>query len=625
MPRRLSALKDSHIERRLFRGRVFAVWIGITFLIFLLLIRLAYLQIYEHKVYTTLAKQNLLNLLPAEPNRGLIYDRNGVLLADNHPFFNLVVTPNRVPDLKSTLVDLQKIVPISGEDIQQFNRQLTLQRRFAPLVLHTKLSEEEVARFSVEQYHFPGVTIQAQMIRSYPLGAAFAQVIGYVGRINAKELAEVDPSNYSATNFIGKIGVEKSYETALHGNVGYQQAETDATGKIIRVMNDIPPIPGNNLYLTIDSRLQMAAEQILGEQRGAIVAINPQNGEVLALVSNPSYDPNLFVTGISKKDYQQLSNAPNQPLYNRALHGRYPPGSTIKPFFAIGGLASNTITPDYTIFDPGYFQLKNSEHLFRDMLRTGHGSVDLARAIQVSCDTYFYNLADKLGINYMDEILNQFGFGKPTGIDLSDEVSGLVPSPEWKKRVQHKPWYAGDTLITGIGQGFMLVTPLQLATAVSIIAMHGQHFQPHLLLKEYTPQGKVNLAKSTLQPPVVLDDKNWDLVIDAMQNVAKAPGGTAYRFFNNAPYTLAGKTGTAQVFSLKKNQQDKAALLPENLRDNSLFIAFAPVDHPQIAIAVMLQHSITPAASVARQVLDAYFKKDENLGLVKPNKPKEEE
>lgn len=612
MSKHFSTLKNSHLERKLFRNRVFVVWIGIAFLIALLLIRLAYLQLYAHKVYTTLAKQNLLNLLPAEPNRGLIYDRNGVLLADNHPVFNLVVIPNRVPDLKSTLVDLQKIIPISGDDIQQFNRQLTLQRRFAPLVLHTKLSEEEVARFSVEQYHFSGVSIQAQMIRSYPLGAALAQVVGYVGRINAKELAEVDTGNYSATNFIGKVGIEKSYETVLHGNVGYQQAETDASGKILRVLNYAPPIPGNNLYLTIDSNLQTAAEQILGAQRGAIVAINPQNGEVLALVSNPSYDPNLFVTGISKKDYQQLANAPDQPLYNRALQGRYPPGSTIKPFFGIEGLASNIITPDYTIFDPGYFKLKNNEHLFRDMLRTGHGSVNLARAIQVSCDTYFYNLADKLGIDHMDEILNQFGFGKPTGIDLNDEVSGLVPSPEWKKRVQHKPWYAGDTLITGIGQGFMLVTPLQLATAVAIIAMHGQHFQPHLLLTDLTPNGQVNSAKPTILPLVELNEKNWDLVIKGMQNVAKAPGGTAYRFFYNSPYTLAGKTGTAQVFSLKKNQQDKTAMLPENLRDNSLFIAFAPVDHPQIAIAVMLQHSITPAASVARQVLDAYFLKQKD-------------
>lgn len=607
MPTRLSPLKNPHHERQLFRQRIFAVGIGIGFLILLLMVRLAYLQIYEHRVYTTLAKQNLLNLLPAEPNRGLIYDRNGVLLADNRPVFNLVITPNRVPDLKTTLGDLQKIIPITGEDVQQFNRQLTMQRRFAPLVLHTKLTEEQVARFSVEQYHFPGVSIQAQMIRSYPLGAGFGEVVGFVGRINAKELAQVDGSNYSATNFIGKTGIEKFYETLLHGEVGFQQAETDATGKIIRIVDDTPPTPGHNLYLTIDSRLQLAAKQILGSQRGAIVAINPQNGEVLAFISNPSYDPNLFVTGISKKDYQQLSTAPNQPLYNRALHGRYPPGSTVKPLMALEGLTSGVVTPEFTIFDPGWFKLKNSDHPFHDAVRTGHGSVNLARAIQVSCDTYFYTLAAKLGIDRIDTILKAFGYGQLTGIDLDNEVSGLVPSPEWKTRTQHKSWYAGDTLITGIGQGFMLVTPLQMANVAVTLAMRGKRLQPHVLLKNIEPNGTINTVNPIPLDPITLNDKDWDLVLAAMQNVVKGPGGTAYKYFYNAPYPIAGKTGTAQVFSLKKNQQDKAALLPEKLRDNSLFIAFAPVDQPKIAIAVMLQHSITPAASIARQVLDAYL------------------
>lgn len=607
MPRRIGTIKDPHSERKLFARRVIAISIAIIILALLLVARLAYLQIFQQHFYTTLARQNLLNVLPDDPNRGLIYDRNGVLLAENIPVYNLVLTPNRSPNLKTTLTELQKIVPISDNDIQQFYRQLKLQRRFAPLVLHNQLTEEQVASFSVQQYRFPGVSIQTQLIRHYPLGAAFAPVVGYVSRINAKELAQVDPGNYSATNFIGKTGIEKSYESFLHGTVGYQQAEMDADGKIIRVLENIPPVPGHNLYLSIDSQLQLAIVKILGDQRGAIVVINPQNGEVLAFVSNPSYDPNLFVTGINKTDYQQLSTSKNQPLYNRALHGMFPPGSTVKPFLSIEALASNTITPDYTIFDPGFYKLKDSSHIYHDAHRGGHGSVNLARAIQVSCDTYFYNLALKMGIDRIDTGLSAFGFGQQTGIDLGDEAKGLVPSPVWKERVHHTPWYPGDTLITGIGQGFMLATPLQLAEGVATLAMRGIRLQPHVLLKSQAPGGVVTPLKPVVLTPVQLNDNIWNVVLGGMQNVAKAPGGTAYRYFHDAPYTLAGKTGTAQVFSLKKNQQDKAYNLPENLRDNSLFIAFAPVDQPRIAVAVMLQNSTTLAAGVARQVLDAYL------------------
>lgn len=608
MPKRLAFFKDPHTERKLFKNRLVVISLVIIFLTGMLLARLAYLQLNQHRLYTTLARQNLLNLLPADPNRGLIFDRNGVLLAENIPVFNLVVTPNRVTNISTTLNELMKIIPISAEDLQQFYKQLSLKRRFAALVLHNKLTEEEVARFAVQQYRFPGVSIQTQMIRHYPLGASFAHVIGYVGRINAKELAEVDPGNYSATNFIGKTGIEKSYETLLHGIVGSQQAETDANGKIIRILDNTPAVSGNNLYLTIDSKLQLAVEKIIGDQRGAIVAIDPNNGEVLAFVSNPSYDPNAFVTGISKKDYQELANNPDQPLYNRVLKGRYPPGSTVKPFIALEGLASGIVAPDFTLYDPGWFQLKNSSHLFRDAVRTGHGSVNLARAIQVSCDTYFYSLATKLGIDRIDDILTRFGFGQPTRIDLAEEATGLVPSPTWKLKTQNKSWYAGDTVITGIGQGFLLTTPLQLARATAALAMHGQPFQPHLLLKSVGSRNQVKLPYLKPLPPIPLASKDWELVVKAMGNVAKAPGGTAYKFFYNVPYTLAGKTGTAQVFSLKKNQQDKANILPEKLRDNSLFIAFAPLEKPRIALAVELQHSTTAAASLARQVLDTYLR-----------------
>ncbi len=602
-------LKNPHYERKLFTRRIVVIAVGIGLLMLLLLGRFAYLQLYQERLYTTLAHHNLLNLLPAEPNRGLIYDRNGVLLAENQPVYGLVVTPNQVHDLANTLAELGKILPITKDDLQQFNRQLKLQRRFAPILLHSQLLEKEVAIFSVQQYRFPGVAIKAQLIRHYPLGAALAQVVGYVGRINADELENVDPGNYSVTNFIGKTGVEQSYEGVLHGTVGYQQAETDATGKVIRIMKYQAPIAGDSLYLTIDSRLQQQAEQILGPQRGAIVAINPQNGEILALVSNPSFDPNLFVTGISKTDYQKLANAPTKPLFNRALRGLFPPGSTVKPYMALEGLASGTITPEYTIYDPGFYKLKNSTHLYHDKVRTGHGSVNLARAIPVSCDTYFYNLAFKLGIDHIDTIMGKFGYGQPTGIDLNGELPGLIPSPEWKKRVQGKSWYPGDTLITGIGQGFMLVTPLQLAAGTAALAMRGERIQPHVLLRSQAANAPTIAVKKKVLPSVVLDEKIWDLILTAMQKVTKSPEGTAYRYFHDAPYTVAGKTGTAQVFSLKQNQKYNAAMLPEKLRDNSLFTAFAPAENPRIAIAVVLQNSSITASNIARQVLDAYLLK----------------
>jgi penicillin-binding protein 2 len=604
----LHTLKNTNTERQLFQRRVIALIAGVFILAILLIARLAYLQISQHHFYTTLARQNLLNLLPDDPNRGLIYDRNGVLLAENVPVFNLVVTPNRVSDLKTTLAELQKLLPITLDDLQQFHKQFSLQRRFAPVVLHTRLTEEEVARFSVNQYRFPGVAIQTEMVRHYPLGAAMAQVVGYVGRINAKELAAVDPSNYSATNFIGKTGVEKYYETQLHGTVGYLQAETDATGKVVRTLNATPPVPGNNLYLTIDSRLQLAVEQILGDARGAVVIIDPQTGDLLAMVSNPSYDPNLFVTGIDKQDYEALENAPGQPLYNRALRGRYAPGSTIKPFIALGGLASGVVTPDYTIFDPGWFKLKTSSHIYHDWRHMGHGTVNVIKAIAESCDTYFYNLAFKMGIERIGGILQQFGFGQPTGVDLYNEASGLVPSPDWKQRVLHTAWYPGDTLITGIGQGFLLATPLQLASAVATLAMRGEHLQPHVLLRSQASDGSITRVPVKLLPPVTLDKAVWNTVIAGMQNVVSAPDGTAYHFFQGVTYSLAAKTGTAQVFSLKGNEKDNSAILPENLRDNSLFVAFAPIQNPRIAIVVVLPHSTVSAAVIARQIMDVYFK-----------------
>lgn len=610
MPRHCaSLLKDPRREKFLFNQRVFYMTIGIGLLVLLLIIRLIYLQISQHQRYTTLARQNQLNVSPIVPNRGLIYDRNGILLAENVPVYNLVVTPSRVNDLQETIAELKKILPISDNELHQFKRQLKLHRQFEAIPLRIKLTEEEVAHFAVDQYRFPGVAIQAEMIRHYPFGDIFAPVIGYVGRINAKELATVDPGNYSATNFIGKIGVEKFYENKLHGTVGIQQAESDVHGQVIRVLNNTPPVSGDNLYLTIDSKLQEAAKKALAKQRGAVVAIDPSNGEVLALVSNPTYDPNLFVNGISKDDFKALQENKDEPLYNRALRGRFAPGSTVKPFIGLEGLTSGVLTPEYTVYDPGWFQLKGSSRIYHGYHRLSHGNVSLIKAIQVSSDVYFYNAALKLGIERLNDALLKFGFGKPTGIDLPDEASGVVPSPVWKKKHQGTSWYPGDTLISGIGQGFTLATPLQLAVGAAGLAMHGQRWQPHVLLNSQGANGVKTETNAVELPAVNATDRQWQVILTGMRAVVAEAGGTAQPYFRNVTYTVAGKTGTAQVFSLKKNQRYNSNMLPQRLRDNSLFICFAPTDKPRIALGIIVQNGAIPAAQVAREILDFYFMK----------------
>lgn len=620
MTSRFLAIKDPGQERALFRRRVFLIATLIGICAVLLIVRLAYLQIYQQTIYTTLAHQNLLNLSPQEPNRGLIYDRNGVLLAENLPVYALMVTPSHVVNLQETLSNLRKIITIDDDDLQQFRRQLKMHRHYQPILLRSRLTEEEVARFSVEQYHFPGVEVRAEMIRHYPMGDAFAPIVGFVGRINQRELSTLDPTNYSATNFVGKTGVEKHYENLLHGTVGYQEQETDAAGQIVRIADGKAPISGQNLYLTIDSRLQLAAQEALTNQAGAVVAIDPRNGEVLAFVSAPSFDPNLFVNGISKKDYQALQQADGQPLYNRALQGQYPPGSTIKPYSALEGLLSGTVTPSYSIYDPGWFQIPGNSRIYHNYHHLSHGTVNIAKAIMVSSDVYFYNLAMKMGIARLNDIMKRFGFGQQTGIDLDGEFKGVAPSPEWKKRSYGKPWYPGDTLTTGIGQGFVLETPLQLANGVTKIANRGQSWVPHVLLKTQAEgDDTFTLIKPVPAAPIQIDAKIWDLVLGAMHNVAMTPGGTAYQYFYNAAYPVAGKTGTAQVFSLKENQKYNARMIPQKLRDNSLFMAFAPADKPRIAIGVIVQNGTTPAAAVARQLLDFYLLKDKDKTVKSAN------
>ncbi len=603
----INTFKNTHQEHKLFKRRAIAILIGISILTLLLLGRLIYLQVFQHKLYTTLARQNQLSLVPIEPNRGLIYDRNGVLLAENKPTFNLVITPDLVKNIDATIQQLGSFIKIDAEDLKQFGRQRRLHHRFEPVPIRLKLNEEEVAKFSLERYRFPGVAVQAQMIRFYPKGSSFAAIVGYMGRINEKELQSVDPVNYSASNFIGKTGVEKYYEAQLHGTVGYQQIETNVHGQIIRILKQTRPIAGRSITLTIDSNLQKLAQQALGNQKGAIVALDPRNGEVLAFVSNPSFDPNLFVSGIRQHDYEILQNEPGNPLYNRALRGTYHPGSTIKPFISTGALLENVVTPTFTIHDTGEFQINGKGRIYHNFRRHAYGDVNLLKALAVSSDIYFYNLSLRMGINLIYTSLKRFGFGSPTGIDLPDEGSGILPNPQWKEKAYNTPWYGGDTLNCGIGQGFLLVTPTQLAFAVSALAEWGERWKPHVVLSWRKSDETVDFTKPQHLESINLPPDILSFIRTAMQHVVNAPGGTAERFFPGVPYTLAGKTGTAQVYSLKNYEHYDTKTVAAKLRDNSLFIAFAPVEEPSIALAIVIQNSVTPAPQIARKLLDYYL------------------
>lgn len=599
------AIKNHLKEAQLFKARVLSALVLVLIFSVILIARLAYLQIKDHRFYSTLSRHNLLNIIPITPNRGLIFDRNGVLLAKDIPTYTLSIIPKGVKKLRHTIEALNKIIPLTPEQIKQFYKILHQYRAFQPVPLKFKLTDEEVARFYVDQFRLPGVQIQTRMMRYYPLSDVMSDVLGYVGRINPRELQLVNSDNYSIDDDIGKMGIEKYYEPQLHGTMGADEAEIDASGRIVRILKETPAKAGDNLYLTIDSRLQAEAEKALGDESGAIVVIQPQTGEVLALVSEPAYDPNPFVSGLRQQDFQNLLNSPLRPLYNRAIRGQFNAASTIKPFFALAGLDDGVVTPRYRVFDPGWFQIPNTDHVYHDWVHGGHGWVDVTRAIIVSCDIYFYNLAVTMGISRIDEILHNFGYGQFTGIDMPEEVRGLVPSPQWKLGAQGHPWYTGDTVEIGIGQGFLLVTPLQLAQAVAAIANRGQRFKPHLLLKTMQSDGAIiNYAPIGEEPIILQNPKNWDIVIHAMEGVVK-PGGTASSFgWHN--YTVAAKTGTAQVYGRQRDEEHTRTNIPKLLRNNHLFIAFAPVDNPQIAIAVVIEHSAM-ADKMAGEIMTYYF------------------
>lgn len=599
-------IKNQQVEKNLFRQRLYVVIGLMAILSFALLLRLVILQVFQEAHYQTLSLQNKITLVPLPPSRGLIYDRNGVLLAENISVFSLVYHPQAKIPLSQALADIATILPISDNDLAGFKQALRSHRAFQTIPLKLKLTPKEMAHFAVNAYRFPEFSIKPALIRYYPTGKINAHLLGYVGRMNADDFATVDANNYAATNDIGKIGLEHYFETALHGTVGYQKIEIDAKGQPVRILSVHPPIAGENLYLTVDSQLQKTAYQALKNLRGAVIAIDPQTGEVLAFVSHPAYNPNLFVRGISQKNFDALLQNPNRPLYNRAIRGLYPPGSTIKPFMALALLNAGVTTPDTRIFDPGYFTLPNSTHIYHDWLRTGHGWMNLHDAIAQSCDTYFYHFSHLLGIEPIDQMMTTFGFGQLTHIEMSEELAGDIPSPDYKMRRTGAHWYPGDTIISAIGQGLWQVTLIQLDQAVATLAMHGQGMQPHLLLGIAAPQTQTMIPTPAQPlPPIVLQKPEyWDEAIGGMVGVINDPRGTGYHF-GHPPYSVAAKTGTAQVHNLRATD-DPNAWLPENERDNSLFIAFAPVDHPIIAVVVAVEND-AEAPRVARAVMDQYL------------------
>ncbi len=603
--------KSIPLNQHTSRIHYFRLGILAAFLIilsFLLILRLAYLQFSQYKRYATLSLKNQMSIIPIAPSRGIIYDKNGVVLADNIPVYVLEIIPERVKNLADTLKQLKSLLPsINNTDIENFNRAKQQHHAYDPIPLKLKLSQEEVAIFASNQYQFPGVNIKAVFMRYYPLGEISAHLLGYVGRINTQELQSVDAVNYRSTNFIGKSGIEKFYEDQLHGMVGYQQIETDVNGRTLRIISKQAPISGAKLYLTIDARLQQAAYDALRDKRGAVVLMSVHDGDILAMASSPSFNPNLFVNGISSADYATLSNEIDRPLYNRAVRGLYPPASTIKPFVALAGLDKGYIQPSTSVYDPGWYHLPNVKHAYRCWRHTGHGVLNVKRAITVSCDTFFYQLSNKMGITAMEDMLYQFGFGQLSHIDLNEEAPGLIPGPRWKRQAKGLPWYPGDTIITSIGQGFMLASPLQLANATASMSQHGQRYRPHLMSSMIYDHNKIVTFKPKEEYPVLLkNNENWSTVIEAMHAVITNNEGTGYRFGRNAPYSVAAKTGTAQVFSLSQNEKRKYVNIPVTLRDHSLFIAFAPVENPQVAIATLVENDTT-ASQVSRAILNAYF------------------
>lgn len=604
--------KDTAAERRLFQRRAIVMLVFVFLLLAGLVARMYQLQVVEHDIYTTLSDKNRVQVQSVPPPRGLVYDRNHILLAENRPVFSVTVVPERVGGMDATLEQLVSILEVSDDDMERFQRRLREPRRpFQEIPLRYDLTEDEIARLAVHRHELPGVEVEAELVRYYSHSGLTAHALGFVGRINRDELQRIDPVNYAGTNYIGKSGVERFYEELLHGKVGYQHVETNARGRTLRVLERVNPVPGEDLQLHIDLRLQNRAYELLDGRRGAIVAIEPATGGILALASVPGFDANKFVTGISVADYAELRDSKDKPLFNRALRGQYPPGSTLKPMLAIAALDSGAVTRDHTIWDPGYFQFNTSGRRYRDWKRGGHGWVDLTYAMAQSCDVYFYEAAVEMGVDTMHSYLSRFGFGEDATLDVSGALSGLLPSREWKRAMRNEPWYPGDSVNLGIGQGFMLATPLQLATATALIANRGEWVEPRLL-RDILGDRSVEefLPGETHEPLKLKDTSDWEFIADAMAEVMHGAKGTARAVGRGASYRMAGKTGTAQVFSLAEDEEYDADEIRERLRDHAMFVGFAPLKNPQIAVAVIVENGgggSSTAAPVARAMFDAWL------------------
>ena len=611
----MTELRNVEADLSRFRARVLVATLAVLVCFFLVAARLAYLQLVRHEDLLEQAENNRTAIVPVVPNRGLILDRNGIVLASNYSAYTLEVTPSKISNLDQTIEELSQVLDISARDRRRFKKLLEESRSFESLPLRTRLSDEEVAKFAAQRFRFPGVEIKARLFRNYPYGELASHVIGYIGRINPAEKEKLDDSddqaNYRGTEYIGKLGVEQSFEGQLHGTTGVESVETSAGGRAMRKLASSPATPGNTVKLSIDIRLQSLIEELFGERRGALVAMDPKTGEILAFVSKPTFDPNLFVEGIDSENWETLNESPDKPLLNRALRGTYPPGSTYKPFMALAALETGTRTPQQTIYDPGFYMFGN--HRFRDDKEGGHGTVNMYQSIVQSCDTYYYMLANDLGVDTIHEQMQRFGFGELTGVDILGEVRGLLPSTDWKrrayKRADQQKWYAGETISLGIGQGYNNFTVLQLASATATLANDGVKMKPHLVKEvvDILTHAPTATTRESVGE-VIAKASNIAIIKNAMVGVNLE--GTSASAFRGAGYTSGGKTGTAQVIQIKQNEKYVASRTEERFRDHALFTAFAPAEEPRIALAMVVENAgfgSQNAAPIARRVFDYWL------------------
>ncbi|CAM3652674.1 penicillin-binding protein 2 [Vibrio aquimaris] len=622
MLRKRTRFRDYQAEAKLFKSRAIIAFIGIITMVGLLVANLYNIQINQYQDYKTRSNDNRIKIVPIAPNRGLIYDRNGKLLAENRPVFSLEIIPEKIKDMPRTIERLRKYLDITPEQVESFERERRHARRFKSVPILTQLTQDQVAKFSVNQHKFPGVTVNANLKRHYPYGEVLTHVIGYVSRINDKDMKRLSregkEGNYQATRDIGKLGIERYYEDLLHGTAGYQEVEVNSRGRIIRTLKYIPPAPGKDVVLNLDIDLQLYIHQLISERRGSVVVLDPNDNGVLAMVSSPSYDPNAFVHGISTKAYSALLNDKNRPLVNRATLGIYPPASTIKPLMAVAALEEGVITPYTTRNDPGYWKIPNSKTKpFRDWLRWGHGKVNIVKSIEESVDTFFYQIAYDMGIDRISNWMMMFGFGEKTGIDIYEESKANMPTKEWKLARHRVPWYQGDTIPVGIGQGYWTATPMQIAKATSVLINRGKVMPPHLLrgtVDNGQPFEDQILTEVETYPPITgVKNRFWDLAIDGMRLVNHGKKGTARRAFYNTAYVSGGKSGTAQVFGLGEDEEYNADEIAEHLRDHALFTGFAPLNSPKLVVTVVLENAgggSSQGGPLVRKVFDKMLVKE---------------